>query len=180
LFFVGDAMSTTNPAAGRGVSLGLLQAAALVTLLDHEHHDYRGVARQFDAWSIEHIRPWFEDQVYRDATLLARFLGEDIDLDARIPSDIICAAADVDPTLRSLVGPYLAMQAQPESLLAVEDRVRHVLRGGWRPRLAEGPSRQELVQLIHSQVLEPGGDTWPRAAVGSVERDAPTEIVPGQ
>jgi 2-polyprenyl-6-methoxyphenol hydroxylase-like FAD-dependent oxidoreductase len=69
LFFVGDAMSTTNPRSGRGVSLGLQLAATLVRPLDHDGRDHRGVAQQFDAWCAEHVRPWFDDQVHWDSTL---------------------------------------------------------------------------------------------------------------
>ncbi len=66
-----DGVCRTNPAAGRGVSLGLLQAAQLVRLLRSEK-DYRAIAEQFDHWCGEHILPWYGDHVYRDATLLAR------------------------------------------------------------------------------------------------------------
>lgn len=44
LFFVGDAVCTTNPAAGRGVSLGLRQASELVSLLENEGGDYRSAS----------------------------------------------------------------------------------------------------------------------------------------
>jgi 2-polyprenyl-6-methoxyphenol hydroxylase-like FAD-dependent oxidoreductase len=146
LFFVGDAISTTNPHSGRGVSLGLQQAAQLVSLLDHDKRDYRSVARQFDRWCADNVRPWFDDQVHRDATLLARFHGDDVDVRGHIPSDVICAAVEADPSLQPVVGPYLNMQALPGSLNGVEERVRTLLRRGWRPRSAEGPSREELVE----------------------------------
>jgi flavin-dependent dehydrogenase len=91
LLFVGDSVSTTNPAAGRGVSLGLNQARHLLSLLDTED-DLVTVAGQLDAWCTENIRPWYEDHVYWDATLLKRLAGEDINIDANIPSDGIAAA----------------------------------------------------------------------------------------
>ena len=79
LFFVGDAVSSTNPARGRGVSPGLQQAADPVNLLEHDSHDYRGVARQFDARCVKHIRPWFANHVNLHAKLLSRFAGNDVD-----------------------------------------------------------------------------------------------------
>ena len=113
LYFVGDSACTTNPAAGRGVSLGLLQAQALLDMIASDRH---GAAGSFDAWCERHLRPWYEDHVHWDATLLRRWRGEDIELGARLPSDVICAAAEVDPSLMSVVMPYNAMFATPEVL----------------------------------------------------------------
>jgi 2-polyprenyl-6-methoxyphenol hydroxylase-like FAD-dependent oxidoreductase len=82
VFFAGDAVCTTNPAAGRGVSLGLRQAYALTSMLAAPGADLAGVAQQFNEWCTSNIRPWYEDHVFWDATLLRRFHGEDIDLQA--------------------------------------------------------------------------------------------------
>lgn len=148
VFFAGDAVCTTNPAAGRGVSLGLRQAYALTSMLAVPGADLAGVAQQFDEWCTSNIRPWYEDHVFWDATLLRRFHGEDIDLQARIPSDIVCAAAEKDPAIWAAAGPYLAMQAPPSVLDPVQDNARAVLRTGWRPAYAQGPSRDELADRL--------------------------------
>jgi flavin-dependent dehydrogenase len=145
LLCVGDAVCTTNPMAGRGVSLGLQQARALLDILEDGVAD---AAARFDDWTEQHIRPWYEDHVYWDATLLRRFRGEDLDLAARIPSDVICAAGEVDPQIMPAAGPYMGMLAPPAVLRGVEERARAVLRTGWRPPLGDGPSRDELVELI--------------------------------
>lgn len=145
LYFVGDSVSTTNPAAGRGVSLGLLQARALLGMIAEERH---GAAEQFDAWCEQHIKPWYADHVYWDATLLRRWRGDGLDLTAPIPSDVICAAAEIDPSLTPLVMPYLAMAAPPASLQPAQERVREILRSGWRPTVSDGPTRDELVETI--------------------------------
>jgi flavin-dependent dehydrogenase len=151
LYFVGDAVCTTNPAAGRGVALGFLQAQQLLKLLEDESAD---VAARFDEWCDAHIRPWFEDHVYWDETLVRRFRGEGIDVEARIPSDVICAAAEVDPAIMAAAAPYFAMVAPPAVLAPMEERARAVLRTGWRPPLAEGPTRDQLVDVIGG-VLSP-------------------------
>jgi len=152
LFFAGDAVCTTYPAAGRGVSLGLRQAQALLGMLAALHPgrraDPRDVAERFDAWCIANIRPWYEDHVHWDATLRRRLGGGDLDVEGRIPSDVICAAAEVDPAIWPAAGPYLAMQALPAVLDPVRDRARAVLRTGWRPPYAAGPSRDELADAI--------------------------------
>jgi 2-polyprenyl-6-methoxyphenol hydroxylase-like FAD-dependent oxidoreductase len=156
LFFVGDTVCTTYPAAGRGVSLGLRQAQALLGMLavldPGRGADLGDVAEQFDAWCTANIRPWYEDHVYWDATLRHRLGGGDIDIEARLPSDVICAAAEVDPAIWPAAGPYLAMQALPAALDPVRDRARTVLRTGWRPPYTAGPSRDELAEACGLRV----------------------------
>jgi len=153
MFFAGDAVCTTNPAAGRGVSLGLRQAHMLTGMLAARGADPCDVAERLDAWCAANIRPWYEDHLYWDATLLRRLAGEDIDVQAPIPSDVVCAAATVDPAIWPAAGPYLAMQALPSVLDAVQDRARAVLRTGWRPPLADGPSAAELAEKIAHRTL---------------------------
>jgi flavin-dependent dehydrogenase len=149
LYFVGDAVCTTNPAAGRGISLGLRQAQALVRLIGEHGGDG---AEQFEQWCDANIRPWYEDHVYWDATLLRRWAGADLDLDARIPSDVVCAAAEADPEIAPAVFPYMAMLATPDVLDPMQERARAVLRTGWRPQWADGPSRDELVAALDADL----------------------------
>ncbi len=146
VFFVGDAVCTTNPAAGRGVALGMQQARALIGLLDGDT-DQRRVAEAFDDWCTENIRPWYDDHVYWDATELRRFAGEDLDVEARIPSDVVVRCAQIDPSIMAAAGPFLGMLATPTILDSVQETARAVLRTGWRPPYAEGPTRDELVEL---------------------------------
>lgn len=148
LYCLGDSVSTTNPAAGRGVSLGLWQAQALLGLIDDEPAD---ATEALDHWCVQNIKPWYEDHVHWDATLLQRWRGEDVDLDGRIPSDLICAAAEVDPSLTPIVMPYLAMAAPPGCLEPGADRTRELLRAGWRPPVADGPTRNELADVVASR-----------------------------
>jgi len=148
VFFAGDAVCTTNPMAGRGVTLGLRQADALLSLLSDGGGDLAEVAERFDSWCIGNIRPWYEDHVYWDATLLRRLGGADIDVEARLPSDVICAAAEADPAIRVAAGAFNAMQAPPSVLDNVQDLARAVLRSGWRPSYCDGPARDELAAAL--------------------------------
>jgi 2-polyprenyl-6-methoxyphenol hydroxylase-like FAD-dependent oxidoreductase len=107
LFFLGDAIATFNPIAGRYLGLALQHAQQLLAALDEP--------------------------------------GQDV-VD-RIPSDVICAAAAVDPSIRPFVGMYLGMVAGPDVLDPAEGRVRALLEGGWRPALV-GPTAAELTTLI--------------------------------
>jgi hypothetical protein len=130
------------------VSLGLRQATELVRLVLDNGDDYRSAAFHFDGWCTEHIRPWYEDHAYWDATLLARFRGEDLDVEAALPSDVICRAAEQDPSMWPVVGPFMAMMTPPTALNAVEEKARAVLRTGWRPAYAEGPDAGQLAELV--------------------------------
>jgi 2-polyprenyl-6-methoxyphenol hydroxylase-like FAD-dependent oxidoreductase len=148
LIFAGDAVCTTNPAVGRGVATSLMQAQRLLALLDEHRHDFISCSLEFDRWCAENIKPWFSDHVYWDAELIRRWSGHDVDLTRPLPSDLIMAAIEVDPELRKVVGPYMAMQVLPASLAAVEPRVREIYASGWRPPVPDGPTRDELAELV--------------------------------
>ncbi len=149
LVFLGDRVCTTNPAAGRGVTTSLLQARRLVGLLDEHGADHEATTRAFDAWCTDAIRPWFDDHVACDTDLTRRWAGGDVDLDRPLPSDLITAVAEVDPSLMRVIGPYFGMQALPSSLRAIEPRAREIYRSGWRLPVPEGPDRAELVDLVN-------------------------------
>lgn len=145
VFFVGDAVSTTNPAAGRGLTLGLQQAATLLGLLDAEAPD--DARRSFDDWCTANIRPWYDDHVQCDEWLVRRFRDEELDVEQPLPSDLICDAGIVAPGIEQAVSGYRAMTALPDTVRVAEEQARQVYRSGWRPPVA-GPSRAELAALI--------------------------------
>jgi 2-polyprenyl-6-methoxyphenol hydroxylase-like FAD-dependent oxidoreductase len=149
IVFLGDAVCTTNPAAGRGIPLGFAQVREFVALLESDPCTIHAVGA-FDEWCEANVRPWFEDHVYWDATLLRRFAGEDLDLDARIPSDVVVACAEVDPSIFAAAGPYLGMLALPTVLDAAQEKARAVLATGWRPAYADGPTRHDLARIIEA------------------------------
>jgi flavin-dependent dehydrogenase len=148
LLFLGDTVCTTNPAAGRGVATSLMQAQQLLRLLQEHRRDPVACSLEFDAWCTEQIKPWFRDHVHCDTALASRWAGNDIDLSCPLPSDLIVAASDVDPSLRRTVGPYLGMTALPSGLDAVEPRAREIYATGWRPSVPAGPTRDELADLV--------------------------------
>jgi hypothetical protein len=85
-----------------------------------------------------------------DLAARRRWAGADLDLSGPLPSDMIMAAAQVDPAIGAALGPYLGMAAGPRSLDGVEPRARAVYESGWRPEPAPGPNRHELVDLVRS------------------------------
>jgi len=152
LIYAGDAVCTTNPAAGRGVTTSLLQARQLISLLDEYGRDFTSCSLAFDSWCAATIRPWVADHVYCDADLIRRWSGGDVDLTRPLPSDLIMAATQTDPGLMEVVGPYQAMLAPPASLDAVQARARDIYASGWRPPVPPGPAREELAGLVTAAV----------------------------
>jgi 2-polyprenyl-6-methoxyphenol hydroxylase-like FAD-dependent oxidoreductase len=148
LIYAGDAVCTTNPAAGRGVTTSLLQARQLIGLLEEHGRDFTSCSLAFDHWCAHNIKPWFDDHVYWDTDLIRRWSGHDVDLTRPLPSDLIVAAVQADPELITVVGPYQAMLTPPGSLDAVQARARDIYASGWRPPVPPGPSRGELADLV--------------------------------
>jgi hypothetical protein len=83
-----------------------------------------------------------------------RWLGQDIDLTARIPSDLIMAAAEVDPAISAAITPYVTMTGLPACLDPVEPLAHVVFATGWRPAASPGPTRSELAELIKTTPAE--------------------------
>ncbi len=148
LIFVGDAVATTTPTFGRGVTTTLMQAGHLLRLLDEHGADSDTAAETFDAWCAEQIRPWVDDHVRMDDATRRRWAGQDVDLGRPLPSDLILAAAQADPGILGAVRGYLTMTELPSSLRAVEPRARALYASGWRPDPAPGPGRDELAGII--------------------------------
>ncbi|MCD2192164.1 tryptophan 7-halogenase [Actinomycetospora endophytica] len=149
---VGDAVATTTPMFGRGITTSLLQAREVLRLLD-DGVDPSSVGEPFDAWCEAQMRPWVTDHVRMDAAMLDRWDGLDVDLTRRLPSDLVMAAAQVDPTIGRALPPYLAMLAGPECLDDVEPLAAAVYRSGWRPPRAEGPDRDELAATLRGALV---------------------------
>jgi 2-polyprenyl-6-methoxyphenol hydroxylase-like FAD-dependent oxidoreductase len=148
LVFVGDAVATTTPTFGRGITTTLLQAQQLLRLTDEHGTDTDAIGESFDAWCTEQIKPWVDDHIHMDEATRRRWAGEDIDLCQPLPSDLILAAAQTDPSIRNATIGYLRMTAPPSSLHAVEPRARALYTNGWRPSPAPGPSRNELADIV--------------------------------
>jgi 2-polyprenyl-6-methoxyphenol hydroxylase-like FAD-dependent oxidoreductase len=151
LISVGDAVCTTTPLAGRGVTLALAQSRALVGALQRHGSDIDSATEEFDRWCTVNLKPWFDDHVHNDSDRLRRWSGGDVDTTRRLPSDLIVAAAAADESLRPLVEPYARMDALPESLDAAEPRARELFTAGWRPAEPDGPTRAELAELCHAR-----------------------------
>jgi 2-polyprenyl-6-methoxyphenol hydroxylase-like FAD-dependent oxidoreductase len=152
LLFVGDAVCTTTPNFGRGITTSLLQATEALRLIDEHGDDHVALGEAFDEWCEANMLPWVEDHAHMDESIRRRWSGEDIDLTTRLPSDLIMTAAEVDPAISPAVMPYMTMTALPSCLDPVEPLARAVYATGWRPATSPGPSRPELAGLIGSTI----------------------------
>jgi flavin-dependent dehydrogenase len=161
LIFLGDAVCTTNPVAGRGVSTSLMQVRQLLALYDEPGADHEACALAFDAWCTAAIRPWYADHVDCDTQRARRWAGAAVDVSRRLPSDLIAAAAAADPALAPAAVAYQTMHALPASLDAVEARARELYAGGWRPAVPAGPSRDELAGIIAAAAAIPAAGAAP-------------------
>jgi 2-polyprenyl-6-methoxyphenol hydroxylase-like FAD-dependent oxidoreductase len=150
LLAIGDAACTTNPAAARGLSLGMLAAAQAVGLVTEAPAEEW--AALLDVWSLTQLRPWFVDHLAFDAAQRARWRGEPIDIDATPTWDLLVHAAQERPELMPSIGPFLAMLAPPESLAGVRAEVQQMLRDGWRPPELRQPGRDALLSAIGAPV----------------------------
>lgn len=162
LVALGDAVCTTTPLAGRGVALSFLQIREFLRLMDRHDADTEAVALALHDWCDREIRPWFSDHVHGDADRVRRWSGGDVDVSRRLPSELIVAAAEADPELRAVTGPYEGMLALPSTLETVEPRAREIYADGWRPTLVPGPTRDELAELTlpHLTVRVPSMPKW--------------------
>jgi 2-polyprenyl-6-methoxyphenol hydroxylase-like FAD-dependent oxidoreductase len=155
LVSVGDAVATTTPIFGRGVTTTFLQVLQLLVLLDSEP-DPALVGEPFDAWCADHMLPWVADHVEMDGDLVRRWEGGDVDLTRRLPSDLILAAAQREPRIGPATAGYVSMLQLPSCLDAVEPLAREVYRSGWRPAFPPGPTRSELRDVVAAALTHDG------------------------
>jgi 2-polyprenyl-6-methoxyphenol hydroxylase-like FAD-dependent oxidoreductase len=153
LVSIGDAVATTTPIFGRGVTTTFLQVLELLALLDAER-DPGLVGEPFDEWCERQMRPWVADHVAMDADAVRRWEGGDVDLTRRLPSDRILAAAEKDPAIGPATGGYLSMLELPSCLDPVEPLARAVYASGWRPAFTPGPTRRELREVVATALRE--------------------------
>ena len=154
LVAVGDSVATTAPTAGRGVAMASMQIDGLLHLLDGGA-DPLTVATPFGAWCDTWIRPWVEDHLAIDAEAVRSWQGADVDLTQPLTSAAIVAAAQADERIAPHLGGYMGMTELPASLAPAEPLARAVYESGWRPPTSEGPTRDQLVDLLRAAVTNP-------------------------
>jgi 2-polyprenyl-6-methoxyphenol hydroxylase-like FAD-dependent oxidoreductase len=155
-FPLGDAVCTTNPAYGRGVSLGLKHAYLLADLVEEHPTVDEKQAKEFSARTEALVRPWFEEAIANDrgraglweATLAGR-------PPLRPPAGVVTfgvavAASTQDEEIWRRIANEMMMLVPPSALYAdpeIAQRIGKVLASGPPPQLP-GASRADLVRAI--------------------------------
>lgn len=156
LVLVGDALCVTNPMGARGMLLGLHSAAALVDLLAKV--PLQEVPTRLDEWADQQLRPWFDDHVRWDASMLRAWSGHPVDPDGPIGPEVLqSAAAELRPDWQPMLGRYLGMTITPDQLEPLRTETRQLVRDGWQPAPVGGLSRSDLAAVIDS-ALQPNAE----------------------
>jgi 2-polyprenyl-6-methoxyphenol hydroxylase-like FAD-dependent oxidoreductase len=156
-FAVGDAVCTTNPSYGRGVSLALQEAFELAALLRSSPGAEAEQAASWAALAQDLVRPWWEEAVANDrgraamweASLRGALAGPPPA--GPINFGLAVAASTQDEVIWRRIANVMMMLSPPASLYADDEiaaRIGKVLAAGPPPRLP-GASRETLVNAVN-------------------------------
>jgi 2-polyprenyl-6-methoxyphenol hydroxylase-like FAD-dependent oxidoreductase len=155
-FAVGDAVCTTNPSYGRGVSLALREAFDLADLLGANPGAEAEQAAGWAALAERLVRPWWEEAIANDrgraAVWEAALAGTPLGPPPRgqVNFGVAVAASARDEAVWRRIANVMMMLAPPASLYADQEiamRIGQVLSAGPPPRLP-GASRPDLVRAV--------------------------------
>ena len=157
---VADAWACTNPSAGRGLTVGFLQARQLRDALRASGDDPRAFVEEFDRRTEAEITPWYRAQIALDRARFSEMQAirenrevppPDNDLARGIVSLMSVLIADPDLFRAGLE--YIGTITPVQKILARPDVVqrmaaaREALKDKPRPPIP-GPSREQLLQLV--------------------------------
>lgn len=161
LYAVGDAVCTTNPAYGRGVSLALAQVYRLADVLAAQPEVGDAQQEALGAANEELFGPWWQDAVHNDRarSRLWRSIVDDVPLPpppagGPLNFGTAVAASAVDAVVWRRVARTMMMLANPAELYDDPDikaRVGAALSGGPVPQLP-GATRADLVAAVAGAV----------------------------
>jgi 2-polyprenyl-6-methoxyphenol hydroxylase-like FAD-dependent oxidoreductase len=154
---IGDAWACTNPTAGRGMSMGLAQTAALRDVVRAHGDEPLALVTELDRVTETTLTPWYRQQVERDrlrAAEVTRIIAGAEPLDA--PDDPIrrlqaafFAAAATDPDVSRAALDVMSCLALPHEAIGrpgMIDKVTPFV--GSAPTGPAGPTREALLAMI--------------------------------
>lgn len=150
---VGDAWACTNPSAGRGMSVGLVHAQLLRTVVRAHLDDPAAFARVWLERTDREVGPFYRNQVAADRARVAEMAAVRDDGPppprADSPAARLAVAARFDPdAVRALIETVLCL-ALPDEVLTRPAVARAVQRwGGEPPPPPPGPDRARLLDLL--------------------------------
>jgi 2-polyprenyl-6-methoxyphenol hydroxylase-like FAD-dependent oxidoreductase len=156
LIAVGDAICTTNPTLGRGLSVALSSAVDLLHVLERHPDDAKTQALAMDKLIGQHVLPFYQDQIAIDSARLASlehtiFRGpapEAVSPDShRITFDQLRAASMYDAFAFRSFWKVMGMMSKPEDVYKDPQVVSHTHRAlaqyGAGPSITQ-PTRDQL------------------------------------
>jgi 2-polyprenyl-6-methoxyphenol hydroxylase-like FAD-dependent oxidoreductase len=152
---VGDSAYCTNPSLGRGMTMGLMQAAGTVDVIRDHLYDPLALAYAHDEMTQDRVTPWYEDTVRLDRARLKEIdaaiegqPGPDgagpVSLQEAFP---VAMMYDAD-VFRAYLE-IMSMLALPEEVMArpgLTDRI--MAAAAEREAMAVGPSRADLLKAL--------------------------------
>jgi hypothetical protein len=162
-YALGDAVCTTNPANGRGVSLALAHVFELADLLDAQPSVDRGQAARFAGATKALLAPFLGEAIANDRGRAGLWEAVAAGERPQMPPPgvvhfgVAVAASVKDVEVWRRVAHVMMSLTSPAELYANEEmaqRIGAALAGGPPPQLP-GASRAELVEALSAAVAEP-------------------------
>jgi 2-polyprenyl-6-methoxyphenol hydroxylase-like FAD-dependent oxidoreductase len=151
-----DAWASTNPSAGRGITMGLMHARALRDVAREHLDDPPALAAALDERTERELTPWYRTTVAEDRARLRMLEASRSGVRPAPPDDAAAAArallpvaAGRDPDLFRAYVETRACLATLDDVMArpgLADRVLEVTADGAPP--LPGPGRAELLELL--------------------------------
>jgi 2-polyprenyl-6-methoxyphenol hydroxylase-like FAD-dependent oxidoreductase len=149
---VGDAWASTNPSAGRGVSVGLVHAQALRHAVRTHLEDPLAFARAFDDVTRARVEPFYRQQLAFDESRLAEMNALRNGLAPPPPSPDLAKllnASTKDATVfRARVEMMTCLDVPGDVLSRPGLRELIEEHGAGEPFLMPGPDREQLLALL--------------------------------
>jgi hypothetical protein len=157
---VADAWACTNPSAGRGLTVGFLQAVALRDTLREIADDPVALVEEYDRVTERDVAPWYHSQIAVDRARFAEIEALRAGREPAPPADelarqfaALVGAAVADPDLFraaieyvGTITPLQELFRRPE--LAERVRAIGVSLPGAPPFRMPGPDRAELLAIL--------------------------------
>jgi len=152
LISVGDAVCTTNPSYGRGMSLALQQIYGLADVLTKYPTVSASQAVAVAALADEVFRPWYELSVRNDRERIARWRAAIEGHQAPKPDHLtlmqLIAAGATDAVVWRRASRFLTSLVRPDKVFCDEDIQRRVTKA-----LVNAPAKPRIVVPSHDELV---------------------------
>ena len=158
LHLIGDALCTTSPTLGRGVTFAAITAGRATRVIAEQPDDPVAQALRFDAYVTQEIEPWFRENAQFDRALFQRMRadlagqppGAPIRAADAVLLDEVRLAGQQDADLYRAAMRYAQLLGDASLLSdpSLVARVRRLIPLGAPLPAPAGPTRAELARLL--------------------------------